>query len=49
MTYLFDQEKAWAALGPLEKNWGGTLAERTAARAAEYERISRATIAAKRA
>ena len=49
MTYLFDQEKAWAALGPIEKNWGGTLAERTAARAAQYERISRATIAAKRA
>ena len=49
MTYLFDQQKAWAVLGPLEKNWGGTLAERTAARAAEYERISRATIAAKRA
>jgi penicillin-binding protein 2 len=48
MTYLFDKEKAWAALGPLEKQWGGTLAERTAAQAREYERISRANLAAKR-
>src|SRR5207237_4680178 len=24
MTYLFDQQKAWAALEPLEKQWGGT-------------------------
>ncbi|GAA4009957.1 penicillin-binding protein 2 [Sphingomonas humi] len=29
MTYLFDQQKAWSMLEPLEKNWGGTLAERT--------------------
>jgi penicillin-binding protein 2 len=28
MTYLFDQQKAMAALDPLEKQWGGTLAER---------------------
>ena len=28
MTYLFDQQKAWAALAPLEQQWGGTLAER---------------------
>ena len=28
MTYLFDQQKAWAALAPLEEQWGGTLAER---------------------
>ena len=30
MTYLFDQKKAFAALDPLEKQWGGTLAERNA-------------------
>jgi len=30
MTYLFDQQKALAALEPLEKQWGGTLAERNA-------------------
>ena len=29
MTYLFDQQKAMAVLEPLEKNWGGSLAERT--------------------
>ncbi|MFL6850115.1 MAG: penicillin-binding transpeptidase domain-containing protein, partial [Sphingomicrobium sp.] len=28
MTYLFDQQKALQALEPLEKEWGGTLAER---------------------
>lgn len=28
MTYFFDQQKAWDALAPLEKQWGGTLAER---------------------
>ena len=30
MTYLFDKQKAFAALDPLEKQWGGTLAERNA-------------------
>ncbi len=30
MTYLFDRQKAWSALEPLEKQWGGTLAERNA-------------------
>ena len=30
MTYLFDQQKALAALAPLEEQWGGTLAERNA-------------------
>jgi penicillin-binding protein 2 len=48
MTYLFDQEKAWAALGPLEKNWGGSLAERMAAQSAQYEQIARANALAKR-
>jgi penicillin-binding protein 2 len=48
MTYMFDQEKAWASLGPLEKGWGGSLAERTAARNAEFERIARANALLKR-
>src|SRR6185295_12116192 len=30
MTYLFDKQKAFAALAPLEEQWGGTLAERNA-------------------
>jgi penicillin-binding protein 2 len=30
MTYLFDKQKAFAALTPLEEQWGGTLAERNA-------------------
>jgi penicillin-binding protein 2 len=30
MTYLFDKQKALAALAPLEEQWGGTLAERNA-------------------
>ena len=28
MTYLFDQQKAWAALLPLEAGWGGTPLQR---------------------
>jgi penicillin-binding protein 2 len=46
MTYLFDQQKAMEALGALEKQWGGTLAERTARRAAQIEAISKANQAA---
>ena len=49
MTYMFDQQNAWAALGPLEQSWGGSLAERTAARNAQFERIARANALAKRA
>ncbi|MBA3669754.1 MAG: penicillin-binding protein 2 [Sphingomonas sp.] len=30
MTYMFDPQKALAALAPLEQQWGGTLAERNA-------------------
>jgi penicillin-binding protein 2 len=30
MTYLFDKQKAYSALAPLEEQWGGTLAERNA-------------------
>jgi penicillin-binding protein 2 len=48
MTYLFDQQKAWATLGPLEQSWGGSLAQRMAAQNAEYERIARANALAKR-
>jgi len=40
MTYLFDPAKAWATLLELEKSWGGTPAERMAAKyrtfAAQY-------------
>ncbi len=39
MTYLFDQQKALAALAPLEQQWGGTLAERTARQPAQFEAI----------
>ena len=46
MTYLFDQQKAMAALAPLEKQWGGTLAERNARRAAQFEEIAKANQAA---
>jgi len=38
---LFDPERAWASLNALEQQWGGTLAERTARRQAEFEAISK--------
>jgi penicillin-binding protein 2 len=40
MTYLFDQQKAFAALEPLEKQWGGTLAERNARQLAGFRSAS---------
>jgi penicillin-binding protein 2 len=43
MTYLFDQGKAWEALAPLEKQWGGTLAERNARQLAAFKAASRNT------
>jgi penicillin-binding protein 2 len=46
MTYLFDQQKAMEALAPLEKQWGGTLAERTARRQAQFEAASKANLKA---
>jgi penicillin-binding protein 2 len=46
MTYLFDQQKAMAALGPLEQQWGGTLAERTARRQAQFEAAAKANLKA---
>ena len=42
MTYLFDQQKAMDALAPLEKQWGGTLAERNARQAVKFEAIAKA-------
>jgi len=46
MTFLFDQQKAMDALAPLEKQWGGTLAERNARRSAQFEAIAKANQAA---
>ena len=43
MTYFFDKQKAFAALAPLEEQWGGTLAERNARQLAEFKAASRAT------
>ena len=42
MTYLFDPQKAMEVLEPLEQQWGGTLAERTARRAAAIEAAAKA-------
>jgi penicillin-binding protein 2 len=36
MTYMFDRNQAMQALGELEQQWGGTIAERTARRAAAW-------------
>ncbi len=36
LTYLFDRDKAMAALGALEQAWGGTLAERMDRRARQW-------------
>ncbi len=41
MTYLFDKQKAMAALEPLEQQWGGTLAERNARQLAAVQAVSR--------
>ena len=43
MTYLFDKEKALAALAPLEEQWGGTLAERNARQLAAFKAAPRST------
>jgi penicillin-binding protein 2 len=37
MTYLFDKQKAFAVLAPLEEQWGGTLAERNARELAAFK------------
>jgi penicillin-binding protein 2 len=46
LTFLFDRQKALQSLAALEQQWGGTLAERTARRAAA---IKAATAAARSA
>jgi penicillin-binding protein 2 len=46
MTYLFDQQKAMEALAPIEQQLGGTLAERTARRQAQFEAASKASLRA---
>jgi penicillin-binding protein 2 len=45
MTYLFDKQKAYAALTPLEEQWGGTLAERNARELGAFKAAARANIA----
>jgi penicillin-binding protein 2 len=44
MTYLFDKQKAYAALAPLEEQWGGTLAERNARQLAQFKAAARANL-----
>ena len=41
MTYLFDQEKAFEALEPLEQQWGGTLAERNLRELQAFKAVSK--------
>jgi len=45
MTYLFDKQKAYAALAPLEEQWGGTLAERNERQIRAFKAAARATTA----
>jgi hypothetical protein len=40
---MFDKQKAYAALAPLEEQWGGTLAERNARQLAAFKSTSRAS------
>ena len=42
MTYLFNKDLAMEALLPLEQQWGGTIAERTARRAEAWAAAKRA-------
>ena len=42
MTYLFDKQKAFAALEPLEQQWGGTLAERNERQLQAFKASSKA-------
>jgi penicillin-binding protein 2 len=37
MTYLFDKDRAMAALQPLEQQWGGSIAERMARRTEQWQ------------
>lgn len=45
MTYFFDKQKAWDTLAPLEKQWGGTLAERNDRQLAAFKAASRTNLA----
>ena len=49
LTFLFDRAKAMQNLAALEQQWGGTLAERTARRAAAVEAASRSELEARKA
>jgi penicillin-binding protein 2 len=44
MTYFFDKQKAWDALAPLEKQWGGSLAERNDRQLAAFKAAARANL-----
>jgi penicillin-binding protein 2 len=44
MTYFFDKQKAWDALAPLEKQWGGSLAERNARQIAAIKAAARSNL-----
>jgi penicillin-binding protein 2 len=44
MTYFFDKQKAWDALAPLEKQWGGSLAERNDRQLAVFKAAARANL-----
>jgi penicillin-binding protein 2 len=44
MTYFFDKQKAWDALAPLEKQWGGTLAERNDRQLAAFKAAAKAKL-----
>jgi penicillin-binding protein 2 len=37
LTYLYDKQKAMAALAPLEEQWGGSIAERLARRREQWQ------------
>ena len=43
MTYLFDKQKALAALAPLEEEWGGSLAERNERQLKVFKAAARAS------
>jgi penicillin-binding protein 2 len=45
LTFLFDRNKALASLAALEEQWGGTLAERNARRAAAIQATAQAALA----
>ncbi|CAA9492072.1 MAG: Peptidoglycan D,D-transpeptidase MrdA [uncultured Sphingomonas sp.] len=45
LTFLFDRQKALASLAALEQQWGGTLAERNARRAAAVKAAAAAATA----